>query len=147
MTMRGSTCSRRTCPRPREGLRAAENPTRCNTGWGLSRTYPPRGEEAFSYCLSRLLGLLDDLDETVVLVLGQRTGLLDADQVADTGGVLLIVSLDLLVGAKDLAVQSVLLTILELDHDGLLHLVRNHVAGANLACALFLVVHVCLTHN
>ncbi|BAF53587.1 hypothetical protein cgR_5009 [Corynebacterium glutamicum R] len=95
----------------------------------------------------KLLSLFDDLDQTVVLVLGQWAGLFNANQVTDSGDLLLIMSLDLLRGAKDLAVESVLLAVFDLDNDGLLHLVRNHVASADLAGALFLVVHVCLTHD
>lgn len=50
---------------------------------------------------------LDDLNETKALVLGQRTGLLDAIAVADTGGLVLIVILHARIGAHDFAVQRV----------------------------------------
>lgn len=96
-----------------------------------------------------LLRLFDDLDQTVVLVLGEWTALFDANTVADAGGVFLIVCLVALGTAHNLAVQGVLLAVLDLDDDGLLHLVRNHVAGADLASTLLLgrgFVHVSLAH-
>ena len=41
-----------------------------------------------------------------MLVLAQRTSLLDADEIADTGDAFLIVSLDLRVGTNGLAVRA-----------------------------------------
>ena len=41
-----------------------------------------------------MVGQLDDLDETVVLVLGQRAGLGDQDAVADAGGLVLVMRAD-----------------------------------------------------
>ena len=98
------------------------------------------------FAKNRLAGLLDDLDQAEVLVLGKRTALLDADAVADAGFLVLIVGLHLGVGAQDLAVKGVLLAVLELDDDGLLHLVGHDVTGADLAGAGLGLVHVFLAH-
>src|ERR1700712_150639 len=80
-----------------------------------------------------LLRLLEDLDEAPALRRGQRTGLADQHEVADTGGAGLVVDLDLAGTADDLAVQRVLHAVLDLDDDGLLHLVADDVAAAGLA--------------
>ena len=82
-----------------------------------------------------------------MLVLRQRPGFLDANQVANTGDLVLIVHLHLGVGADGLTIQCVLFPVFQLHNDGFLHLVRHHITGANLAGALGLLVHVCLTHN
>src|SRR5829696_6590192 len=81
----------------------------------------------------RLLGLLEDLDDAPALRRGERAGLHDEHAVADTGGVLLVVGLDLAGAADDLAVERVLDAVLDLDHDGLVHLVANQVAPTGLA--------------
>src|SRR5829696_4312141 len=81
----------------------------------------------------RLLGLLEDLDDAPALRRGERAGLHDEHAVADTGGVLLVVGLDLAGTADDLAVERVLDAVLDLDHDGLVHLVANQVAPTGLA--------------
>src|SRR6478735_63797 len=60
-------------------------------------------------CGNYLLGLLEDLDDAPVLRRRQRPGLHQEDAVADTGGVLLVVGLELARAADDLAVQRVLL--------------------------------------
>ena len=92
-----------------------------------------------------------------MLVLGQRAGLSDAYEIADACGFFLVVRLNLLVRAHDLAVQGVLLAVFQLDNDGLGHLVGYYVAGANLRSALDLLLlrsrcllgisHVSLTHD
>ena len=64
-----------------------------------------------------LLGLLDDLDETPALRGTERAGLGDDDQVADAGGVQLVVRLDLRGATQDLAVQRVLDAVFDLDGD------------------------------
>ena len=57
--------------------------------------------------VSGSLGLLDDLDQPPVLGGAERTGLHDLDEVAGAGLVALVVDLDLLGTAEDLAVQGV----------------------------------------
>src|SRR3954447_3756901 len=91
----------------------------------LSRPVQPTGS----------LGLLDDGDQTPPLGGGQRPGLHDLDAVADAGDVLLVVRLQLAGAPDDLAVQAVLHTVLDLDDDGLLHLVAHHEALTDLAVA------------
>src|SRR5207237_7191949 len=54
-------------------------------------------------------------------------------EVADAGGAGLVVRLHLAGAADDLAVQRVLHAVLDLDHDGLVHLVADDVAAAGLA--------------
>src|SRR5690606_24957044 len=80
-----------------------------------------------------LLRLLEDLDQAPPLGGGQGTGLTDDDEVADAGGVALVVHLALLGAAHDLAVQGVLHAVLDLDDDGLVHLVADDVAALRLA--------------
>src|SRR4051812_35381317 len=80
-----------------------------------------------------LLGPLEDLDEAPALGRRQRPGLHQRDTVADTGRLVLVVRLDLRGGPNDLAVQRMTLTRLQLDHDGLLHLVRDDIADRGLA--------------
>src|SRR5712672_2564362 len=98
-------------------------------------TAPARREHAGAALLIRLLGPLEDLDEPPALGRRQRTGLHQRNPVADTGDAVLVVRLHLGGGADDLAVERVLHPVLELDHDGLLHLVRHHVADARLTPA------------
>src|SRR4051812_36446560 len=80
-----------------------------------------------------LLGLLDDRDEPPPLGGRRRPGLHDLHAVADAGDVLLVVRLQLARTADDLAVQAVLHAVLDLDDDGLLHLVADDEAFADLA--------------
>src|SRR5437764_12233215 len=82
-----------------------------------------------------LLSLLEDLGQAPVLRLAQRPGLDDADEVADLGGVLLVVSVELARAANDLLVPRVRLEGVDLDHDGLVHGARDDDATALLAPA------------
>src|SRR5699024_26676 len=89
-----------------------------------------------------------DLNQAVVLVRREWTAFLNQNAVADAGGLVFVVDLHAWVVTHDLAVQSVLLTVFQLDNNGLVHLVRNHNAGTVFAIALVLlgIVHNCLTH-
>src|SRR5919199_1044296 len=82
-----------------------------------------------------LLGLLEHLDQPPALARRQRPGLHDLPAVADARHVLLVVGLQLARAAQDLAVEAVLHAVLDLDDDGLLHLVADHEALADLAVA------------
>src|SRR5699024_10991654 len=62
-------------------------------------------------------------------------GLVDDDEVADACGVLLVVRLEVLRAAEDLAIKRVLHAVLDLDDDGLIHLVAHDVASCRLAVA------------
>src|SRR5262249_53874914 len=86
-----------------------------------------------------------DLHDTPPLRGGQRTGLHQLDPVADATGVGLIVRLVLRRTADDLAVESVLDTVLDGDHHGLVHLVADHQTLTDLAVAARL--RVLLTHR
>src|SRR5690606_9148410 len=120
--------------RPAPIGRTAPHHPRCGW-WGAACLGSCRGREA-------LLGLLEHLDQTPALRRGQRTGLHQLNAVADAGQTVLVVRLHLGRTADDLAVQRVLHSVLELDDDGLLHLVRDDVTDADLtARALFLVAH------
>src|SRR6478735_8411718 len=91
----------------------------------------------------RSLRLLEDLDDAPALRRGQRPGLHEEDAVADAGAVLLVVSLQLVRAANDLAVHRVLETVLDGDDDGLVHLVADDETFAGLAePALVLFGHV-----
>src|SRR5690606_16718117 len=86
-----------------------------------------------------LLRLLEDLDQAPALGGALRAGLVDEHEIADAGGVLLVVGLHLRRTAHDLAVERVLHAVLDLDDDGLIHLVADDVAAASLTvAALFL---------
>src|SRR5690606_1705622 len=86
-----------------------------------------------------LLRLLEDLDQTPALRGAERAGLVDEHEITDAGRVLLVVGLHLRRTAHDLAVQRVLHAVFDLDNDGLVHLVADHVAAASLTvAALFL---------
>src|SRR5919107_1676177 len=89
-----------------------------------------RPRRAASCCL---LGLLEDLDQPPPLGGRRRPGLHDLHAVADAGDVLLVVHLELVRAADDLAVEGVLHAVLHLDDDGLLHLVAHHQALTDLA--------------
>src|SRR4051812_25805067 len=79
------------------------------------------------------LGLFEDLHDPPPLGGGERPGLHQQHPVADPARVLLVVRLQLAGTADDLAVQRVLDAVLDLDDDGLLHLVADHVSLAHLA--------------
>src|SRR5689334_2836064 len=79
-----------------------------------------------------LLGLLEDGHHAPALGGRQRAGLHDLDPVADAALVLLVVSLELDGAAHDLAVQRVLHAVLDGHDDGLVHLVADHQALADL---------------
>src|SRR5215203_1841813 len=66
-------------------------------------------ESPYGNCL---LGLLEDLDDAPALGRGQRPGLHQENAVTDTRSVLLVVRLELVGTADDLAVQRVLHTVL-----------------------------------
>src|SRR6478736_9918536 len=97
----------------------------------LAGTPPPVGN--WGWCC--LLGLLEDLDQTPPLGGAERTGLHDQHEVAHARRAQLVVRLDLAGASDDLAVERVLDPVLDLDHDGLVHLVADHVAAARLAVA------------
>src|SRR5271165_2874821 len=82
---------------------------------------------------SRSLSLLQDLGYPPALGRGQRPGLHQQHAVTDAAGVGGVVRLVLLGTAQDLAVLGVLVVVLDLDHDGLVHLVADHVAFPALA--------------
>src|SRR3954470_10255979 len=81
------------------------------------------------------LGLLDHRDQPPPLGGGGRPGLHDLHPVADARDVLFVVGLELARAPDDLAVEAVLHAVLDLDDDGLLHLVADHQALADLAVA------------
>src|SRR5215211_6487759 len=89
-----------------------------------------------------LLSLFYDLDDAPPLRRRQRTGLHQEHPVADAAGVLLVVRLELVRAAHDLAVQAVLDAVLDLDHHRLVHLVADHEALADLT----VVAHGLLAH-
>src|SRR6476660_3055527 len=97
---------------------------------------PPHGRAAAPN--SYLLGTLEDGHQTPALGGRQRAGLGEQNAVADAGGPVLVVRLDLGGPADDLRVARVLHPVLELDDDGLLHLVRDDHALAGLAVATLL---------
>src|SRR5262249_30481045 len=82
-----------------------------------------------------LLRFLQDLRDPPALGRGQRPGLHQQDPVADAAGVGAVVGLVLLRAADALAVLGVLHPVLDHDHDGLVHLVADHEALADLAVA------------
>src|SRR5208283_203730 len=82
-----------------------------------------------------LLRLFQNFDKTPAFGRRRRTRLHQRNAVADAGGAVLVVRLDLRGGTDDLAVQRVPHAVFELDHDGFLHLVTHHVTDAHLALA------------
>src|SRR5580704_2440536 len=84
---------------------------------------------------SHSLGLLEDLGYPPALGRGQRPGLHQQHTIADAAGVLGVVRLVLLGTAQNLAVLGVLDVVLDLDNDGLVHLVADHQAFPALAVA------------
>src|SRR6476660_5125626 len=94
-----------------------------------------------------LLRLLEDLHDAPPLGGGQRTGLHEQDPVADAALVLLVVRLQLAGAPHDLAVQRVLDAVLDGHDHGLVHLVADDEALADLASvALDLVLAGLLAH-
>ena len=79
-----------------------------------------------------LLRFFDDLDDAPPLVLGQGAGLHDLDAVANATLVVLIMGLQLIGSLDDLLVQRMGHAVGDGDHDGLIHLVRNHQADSGL---------------
>jgi len=82
-----------------------------------------------------LLGLLEDLDEAPALGSAHRAGLHHAYPVTNGGTVLLIVCLEPAGLTQHLAIQTVLDPILDRNHNGLVHLVADDVALADLTSA------------
>src|ERR1700730_11817804 len=80
-----------------------------------------------------LLGLLEDLGYPPALGRGQRPGLHQQHTIAHAAGVGVVVRLVLLGTAQNLAVLGVLDVVLDLDDDGLVHLVADHVTFPALA--------------
>src|SRR4051794_19488676 len=80
-----------------------------------------------------LLGLLEDLHHAPALGGAERTGLHEEDAVADAGRVGLVVGVQLVGTADDLAVERVLDPVLDSDDHRLVHLVADHQALAGLA--------------
>src|SRR5699024_2051388 len=75
-------------------------------------TGPSQEPSAVTRTARGSLGALEDLHQTPPLGRGGRAGLHDEDTVADAGGVLLVVSLELARLRRDLAVAGVLHTLL-----------------------------------
>src|SRR6266536_2492560 len=93
------------------------------------------------------LGLFEDLHDPPALGGGQRPGLHEQHPVADAARVLLVVRLQLAGTAHHLAVQRVLDPVLDLDHDGLVHLVADDQALPDLAPPTRLRSLTLLTHE
>src|SRR5438093_2627606 len=85
------------------------------------------------WIIGGLPGLLHDLGETPVLRLRDPARLDDANRVADAGGVLLVVRVELARAPDDLLVLRVQLRHVDLDDDRLLALVGDDDAAALLA--------------
>src|ERR1700674_2558541 len=90
--------------------------------------------------ITLLLRLLHDFEHAPALLLGDGARLGDADQVADTALVLLVVHLELRASLDGLAVQAVGLRRADLDDDRLVHLDGDHRAEPDLALAAGLVI-------
>src|SRR6266702_7056633 len=91
------------------------------------------------------LGPFEDLHDAPPLGGRQRTSLHQQDPVADAA-LLLVVRLQLAGTAHHLAVQRMLHLVLDRHHDGLLHLVADHVALTDLA-AVALLAHASTTSS
>src|SRR5664279_2585755 len=87
------------------------------------------------WIIGLLLRLLEDFHDAPPLGGRQRTRLHDQDTVADAGVVELVVGLELDVATQHLAVEGVLVALLNGDHDGLLHLVADDETLTGLARA------------
>src|SRR5688500_12561980 len=107
------------------------------------RSYLPRAASCTSG--SRVLRPVDelfvraarhDLDDGPALLARERTALLDAHRVADPGGVLLVVRLELAGEAHDPLVDRVPPQPLDADDDRLVHLVGHHASGLASSLAL-----------
>src|SRR5260370_20137219 len=83
-------------------------------------------------------GLLHDLQHAPALLLGDRARLGDAHEVPHTALVLLVVDLEPRALLQRLLVQTVRARRAHLDDDGLVHLVGDHGAQADLALAALL---------
>src|SRR4051812_35650581 len=86
-----------------------------------------------------LLRLLEDLDDAPPLARAQWPGLHEEHPVADAAGVLLVVGLELVGTTQRLLVERMLDPILDSHDDGLVHLVADDQALADLAEAAMLV--------
>src|ERR1035441_5149160 len=75
----------------------------------------------------------DNLFQSPPLQLAQRTGLANAHHIAHPRRALLVVGIELLGGSHDLFVLGMRLAHFDLDHNGLLHLGRNHIANLLIA--------------
>src|SRR3954471_6683734 len=84
-------------------------------------------------CPCLLLRLLDDLHHAPALGRAERAGLHQEHTVADSTGVGLVVCLEPGGTTQHLAVERVLDAVLDRDHDGLVHLVADDQAFADLA--------------
>src|SRR4051794_8363401 len=78
------------------------------------------------------LGLFEDLHDPPPLGGGERTGLHQEHAVTDPACVLLVVHLELAGAPQNLAVEGVLDAVLDLDDNGLVHLVADHEALTDL---------------
>src|SRR3954462_171529 len=96
-------------------------------GWGGWTGAGPAGAGP-----AHSLGLFEDLHDPPPLGGGERTGLHQQHAVTDAARVLLVVHLELAGAAQNLAVEGVLDAVLDLDDDGLVHLVADHEALAHL---------------
>src|SRR5699024_4713272 len=96
-------------------------------------TDPAQDSSAVTGTADGSLGALEDLHQPPPLGRRGRAGLHDDDTVADAGGVLLVMGLEAARLGRDLAVAGVLDTVLDLDHDGLVHLVGDHETADGLA--------------
>src|SRR5579864_1007183 len=85
--------------------------------------------------ITSLLGLLHDLKYAPALLFRDGARLGDADEVAHAALVLLVVDLEPGALLHRLPIQAVRLGGADLDDDGLVHLVRDHRAQADLALA------------
>src|SRR5690349_9777318 len=103
--------------------------------WITSNSYVCQFSAALPRSLAELvsLGLFEDLHDPPPLGGRQRTRLHQQHPVADAARVLLVVRLQLAGTPHDLAVERVLDPVLDLDDHGLVHLVADDKALADLA--------------
>src|SRR5262249_28882623 len=98
---------------------------------------PPNSATSTQNCttgaIATLFRLLDDFLNAPALLLGHRARFDDAHQVAHAGLVLLVVDLEACALPHRLAVEAVGLARADLDDDGLVHLVGDDRAEAELA--------------
>src|SRR5918995_1366534 len=101
--------------------------------WIMSMTPGCRaGSHPWASLAERSLGLFEDLDDAPPLRRREWTGLHQEHAVAGDGGVLLVVGLELVGPADDLAVQRVLEAVLDGHDDRLVHLVADDEALSDL---------------